>query len=119
MIRNTEKAKYNTKNNRIYSGEVFLAAINQSKATTSSIINLRLIATKVYMVCSFSSLPRPRRKINNEMNDTAAKENDIIRRSVALMFKPNVKFRIIPVQFKATNKMIRRKKYFRFPFIIL
>jgi hypothetical protein len=47
-IKNIENVKYSTKNNKIYDKEVFLAIINQTRAITSSIKNLRVFAARVY-----------------------------------------------------------------------
>lgn len=110
-------AKYRTKNNRIYSGEVFFAATNHTNAINSSARNFIPTATKVCIACTSASSDNPLIKIINEMK--AENANETIRDIMAGSFMPMVKTELTS---SAPQEMIIKSirsgsRYFRYRFL--
>jgi hypothetical protein len=69
-------AKYKTKNIKTDVMEVFLATKNQSSAIIISSRNLRLMATRLYIVWLSGSLVCPLMKINSVINEFSEKASE-------------------------------------------
>jgi hypothetical protein len=83
-------AKYKTKNIKTDVKEVFLATINQRSANTSSIINFRLIATRLCRVWLSGSLACPFKKIRIVTSEITEKTGDNIKISPKQRFILNI-----------------------------
>jgi hypothetical protein len=116
-MKNIVNAKYSTKNNKIYSAEVFFAATNQIRAIKSSIRNFIPVETNECMAWASCSRDNPLLKTRSDKMVETANENT--RDITATSFIPslNAELTINEPNEITRNSMRRGKKYFRYSFI--
>jgi hypothetical protein len=113
IIENNEKAKYSTKNNSIYSVEVFFAPTNHISAINSSNRNFIPTATNVFMVCASGSRGIPLLKIDKDITAERAKEETRIITGIVFIPRLNAELATSVPHTNNRNSIRRGNKYFR------
>jgi hypothetical protein len=117
IIENNENAKYSTKNNKMYSAEVFFAPTNHTSAIKSSARNFIPTAAKVCIACITCSLDNPLLKVNISRKVDTANENASETVETSLMPSRKIELVTTDPQEITRNSISNGKKYFRYPFI--